>query len=48
MLREVDDRQDMGSESMKGVRDELKDFGQATEWNGLLWTEMGEDHRKEG
>lgn len=29
------ERQDMEHESIKGVRDELTGFDQATEWNGL-------------
>lgn len=39
-LKEVADRQDMGCESIKGVRDELKDFGQDAKWNGLPLTAL--------
>ena len=37
----------MECESIDGVRDELKGFGQATEWNGLPWTEMGKTTEKQ-
>lgn len=46
-LKQAADRQGMGCESIKGVRDDLKDFGQDAKWNGLPLTALEKTMEKQ-